>query len=142
MTSDDSIEIDVSEYADVFDSSVQILREQVFVVDRQDYRFVIITTKPLAAPTILEPWHSTNRTFTQAVASTLNTHQRKVRITFEPADPSSQVQLASSRPNQPEQGQVYRFRVEVQIERRQIVTRHLSGSTAGNRVLKTLSTTP
>ena len=47
-----------------------------------------------------------------------------------------------SGPIRPGQEHVYLFRVDVQIERRQIVTRHMGGSTAGNRVLKTLNSTP
>jgi len=141
-TMDQPIEIDVSEYANVFDASVRVLREQGNVIDRQDYRFGVITTKPLLVPTILELWHSTNRMTNHALASTFNNHRRTVRVTIKPPESISETEMGTSRSTVVESGKVYLFHVGVQIERLQIVTRYMSGSTAGNQVLKTLSSTP
>jgi hypothetical protein len=72
-----------SEYDAVFAATKQALHEQGFKLDRVDYRFGTITSKPLTSPTIMEPWHDMNTTFSQAVESTINNQRRYVIVTLE-----------------------------------------------------------
>ncbi len=132
------IEIDASEYSRMFLASAAELRNQGFILDRQDFRFGVLTTKPVASPTALEPWHTANRTAAHAVDSTFNDQRRRVTVTFNPpesggADPSIG---AAATPD------VYLLRVDVQIERRQVPLRYMTGSTSGRNLMGTLRRAP
>jgi len=50
------LRLDSDQYEAVFDATLAALRESGFRLDRVDRRFGVITTKPLEAGSILEPW--------------------------------------------------------------------------------------
>ena len=129
------VTISAAEYRRVYDATLWVLRRHGFVLDRQDYRFGVVATRPLHAPTVLEPWLGRNLSFTDAVASTLNDQRRIATVRLEPAGTD---RPASEGPQPPD----YRLSVEVMMERRQIPRRYLTGSTAGRRVLRDLVATP
>ena len=127
------IEIGTSEYSRMYRAAVLVLRDHGFRLDRQDYRFGHISTRPLPAPTIIEPWDHTNSTFDQALESTINSQRRVVSVMFDPAgEQAAQVD--------PDPG--YLMRIEAMVERVQIPARQLTGSTDGPRVFGTLSVVP
>ena len=72
-----------SEYDAIFAAAKDALHDNGFMLDRVDYRFGTITTRPLTAPTIMEPWHDGNTTFSQAAESTVNNQRRSVTVTIE-----------------------------------------------------------
>ncbi len=76
---DDPFEVDATDYGRVFDATVRVLRAYGFHVDRHDYRFGVITTRPLSAPSVLEPWHRTHTSESLGSQSTLN-HLRRVQV--------------------------------------------------------------
>lgn len=134
------LEIAEVEYTRLFDAAVVTLRSRGYVVDRQDYRFGVITTRPVFFPTIFEPWHSTNSTWEQAQASTINHQRRQIAITLEPVpsdetppadDAAGPVTLAS-----------YILRAEVVVERLAVPRARLTGSTSGGRVMGRLAAVP
>lgn len=157
-------EVDVSEYARLFRAADEVLRKHGFAIERRDYRFGVVTTRGLAAPTLLEPWHDSNSTAGQAVESTINGQRRLVTISITPAAASTQpastqpatapaaTQTAATAPatsnpgdesEEPAPGSgTYLLSVVVQVERSQFPDRRMSGSTRGSRVTQRLSETP
>ncbi len=132
-----TIDIESSEYSRVFKAAVKILRDQGFTVDREDFRYGVITTLAVGAPTIVEPWRPGNRTTAQAIDSTLNDQRRRVAVTMEPESP-----IQDGADQSVGNSDKYTMRVDVQVERLQIPARHLTQSTAGRRVFKTLWSNP
>lgn len=135
------VHVVAEEYGRMYQSAIQVLREEGYGIDRQDYRFGVVSTKPLASPTILEPWKRGNTTSGQAMESTINTQRRVVTVSLEPAearvephgDELSSLRELAQRQARAMQGE-YLMRVEAVIEQLQIPTRHLSGSTQGRRM--------
>lgn len=78
------LELRADEYDKVFDATVAALRDEQFLLDRVDRRLGVITTRPRAAASVLEPWKADNSTPAQAVESTLQYQRRVVRIEFGP----------------------------------------------------------
>jgi hypothetical protein len=118
------------EYDRVFDAAVAELRDRRFVVARQDRRFGLVTTYPLIASSVLEPWYSDNSSFGQTADSTLNLDRRTVRVTISPAAP------IGAESDQPPAR--YRVGVEVTAERHQnpphtLTTSNLSPGRFGER---------
>ena len=134
------IEIDTAEYSRMYNAALQVLRDHGFRLDRRSHRFGKITTRYLASPTVLEPWHTTNTTAEQAWESTLNDQRRMVTVLLEPVDP-----INADLPTPPTEDDLpsgYRMHVEVYVERRQSPNRRLTGSTSGHHVFGVLSSTP
>lgn len=128
-------------YPDLFDAAVDELRDRGLVVDRQDHRFGVITTRPATSPTALEPWHADNTTAALAGASTLHHLRRRYTITLAPADEG-----AGAEPwvvmQEPAARRTYQLEAVVLIERRSLPTARQSGSTIGPRVISHLATVP
>ncbi len=78
------LELKPANYDAAFDATVAALRDEQFLLDRVDRRLGVITTRPRAASTALEPWKSDNSTPAQALESTLQYERRIVRIEFDP----------------------------------------------------------
>lgn len=147
------VEIDASEYARMFRAADRVLRDEGFAIVRQDYRMGVVSTQALHAPTVLEPWRTSNTTPDQAMNATFNSQRRLARIQFEPASGTDPRQLAadpaaatrpaaSSDPAVPAGAGTYLLRVEVQLEQGQFPTRRLSGSTEGGRIYNRFAATP
>ncbi|QDU35497.1 hypothetical protein KS4_35800 [Poriferisphaera corsica] len=74
-------EIDAKEYKRVYEAARLVLEEDLFQLDEQNYRYGIISTKPQASPTLLEPWYTgVNSTWEQVGASSLDAVQRVVTV--------------------------------------------------------------
>jgi len=144
--------IDVSEYHRIFDAAVGVLRDEGMTVDRQDARFGVITTKPMGAPTLFEPWRPGNRTAGQALDSTVNDQRRRVTVTLSPQSPMPSVAVEVGTGTSEvidvlaEEAQtavqVYLLRVDVQVQRREVPVHYLTGSMAGHTVIRRLHSTP
>ncbi len=134
------VAVTAEDYPRVFEAGVQALRDLGFEVDRQDYRFGVVTSKPLGAPSLLEPWNRTNTTGGQMVESTLNDQRRTVRIQLEPrdgaSDDASDASVAAVGTGD------YQVRVEVVVERRQTPGRRLTRSTSRPRMYNRLREVP
>ncbi len=122
-------------YRQVFEATVEVLRDQGFTIDRRDYRFGVITTLPVGSPNVFEVWNAQNTTGQQAVESTLASEQRRVKVSITaPGSPGAS-------PGQPgrddgadgaDPGTGYMLEVQVVLERRQIPTRRMAGSARRN----------
>lgn len=162
-------DIDRQEFDRVFTAAVLELRDRGFVIDRQDYRFGRITTRPLQSPTIIEPWRGENTTLYQAQTATLNSQRRLITIRLDPAG-APNVDAAATAPatapaasapastpaatspggavaatmpaTAPARLGGYQLGVEVYVEQLQITTRRLSGSTRGTAMINTLREVP
>ncbi|MBI1335963.1 MAG: hypothetical protein GC164_03265 [Phycisphaera sp.] len=113
------IEVDVREYSRLERAAVLVLRDRGFRVDRQDYRFGVVTSKPQGASTIFEPWRADKNTLALATQSTFNNERRLVRITLQPVENDPATYLLSS---------------EVVIERQARPGKRLTGSSNGYNV--------
>ena len=131
-SADNPSPISTASYEQTFDASVDVLRDMGFVVDRKDYRYGVVTTRPDVSPTGVEVWHPDNTTDAQAWDSTLAYLRRRVTLQLEPVDAS---QLADT-------AQAYQLRAEVLVERRQEPMRYLTGSTRGGRIFGHLRGVP
>ncbi len=153
--------IAAADYERTFNAAVEALRAKRFRIDRQDYRYGVITTRPRGAPTVVEVWDDSNSTLGQAIESTFNDQRRVVRVTLEPGNisttpPNEKGQnkndTNADQPDTPSPAPAgpaligpaasYTLRVEAIIERLHDPRRHLSGSTAGHRTLANLRTVP
>lgn len=85
VQAENPLEIGEDEYHAVFDATVRTLRDYRFEVDRQDRRFGVVTTGPLIAASVFEPWHDDNTTAKQVLENTLNHQRRRVRVQLAPA---------------------------------------------------------
>lgn len=120
-------EVAEQEYARMFDAALLELREYGFHVDRHDYRFGVITAKPLGSPTVIEPWKPGHSNFDQAAQSTMQQERRQVTIRFEP-------------PTAPATS--YLMHAEVMIEHLAVPITRLNGSTNGPHMIDRLSRVP
>jgi len=111
--------IEADDYTRTYEAALHSLRDHGFAIDRQDHRFGVITSEPLAAPTLLEPWKPSHTTLGQTVESTVNDQQRIARIRLVP---------------RAEAHEQYDLSVEVIVQRRQLPARRLSGSTTPRRM--------
>jgi len=119
---DNPIRVADHEYDRVFDQTVEVLRGHQFVVERQDRRFGVISTRPQIASSLLEPWRGDNTTAEQVAQNTLNLRRRSVRVLLEPAiDPNGMID-----------GPGYQLYVEVRLEQRQHPPRMLNTATASS----------
>ena len=126
VVADNPTSLDADQYEAYFDSAIQVLRDNGFVIDLRDYRFGKITTRPQGSPNLVEVWNSQNTTADQAIESTLVSEQRRVNVTFTEVvrdvnpDPASNIDSG------------YMVQVEVILERKQIPTRRMAGSARRN----------
>ena len=118
-------EIDPADYDRYYRAAEQVLEEQSLTLDRQDYRFGIITARPEPLATALEPWRRQHETIVDALRSTVNDERRLTTVFIEKDQPDAD-----------------HVRVESVIERLQLPTRYLTGSTRGHRIFGVLSQTP
>lgn len=120
------------DYRKTFEAAALSLRENGFIIDRQDYRFGKLTTKPRFSPNIVEFWNRDNTTSAQSISASLNNEHRIVTIELNRA-PGSDGQPAAS---------AYELSIEVAIERTTDPNRRLTGSTSAVNMVRALSETP
>ncbi len=118
------------QYDATFDAAVQLLRDYGFTIDRQDYRFGLVTTRPLVSPTIFEPWRTTNTSAGQMAQGTLNSQRRIVRVAIKP------ITLPISPTTK------YQLTVQVTLIKLQQPLKHLNGSTSGFSIVSNYSAVP
>mgnify|MGYP007073217509 CR=1 FL=1 len=140
----DRTRIAAAEYDRTFTAAVDVLHRERLGVDRQDYRFGVITSHARPSPTLIEVWDSANSTFYQAVESTFNDQRRVVRVTLEPvhAPDATDAPADANGPATNDTPDQYTLRVEAIIERLQNPQYHLSGSTQGHRSIEPVRTVP
>lgn len=109
------------QYDAVFDAAVATLRDLRFDVDRTDRRFGVVTTEPLIASSVVEPWYRDNTTARQALESTLHKQRRTVRIELKPT--------ADAPPDGP--AGAYQLQVVVDVERQYHPPRPIHTSALG-----------
>jgi len=134
----DQTRIAAADYGRTFDAAVEVLRRERLGVDRQDYRFGVITSHARPSPVLVEVWDSANSTAYQAVESTLNDQRRVVRITLQPID----AQATDNAVPDAAAADQYVLRVEALIERFHNPQYHLSGSTQGHLAIAPLRAVP
>lgn len=132
------LEIDKSEYTRMYHAAMGVLRDYGFRLDRRSHRFGTVTTKDMGCSTVFEPWQRTNSTDLQAWESTINQQRRHAVITLEPTG----LESVTAPPSTDSASKVYRLRVEVFLERVQMPTLYLPGSTSGHGVLGVLRSVP
>jgi len=121
-----------AQYRGAFDSAVTTLRDLGYDIDREDYRFGVITTHPRYSPIVAEVWDRSNTTFHQMIDSTLNHQRRIVRVTIA----ASLIDDVSAAPASDTGDR--ELRVEVTIQRMQNPARQMSGTKRGRRVLQAM----
>lgn len=78
--------VDPANYSATFDAARHVLRDAKFDLERVDAREGVITTTAKATAGLATPWDSEQQTAGQEMEDLLQHQQRKVRITFEPAE--------------------------------------------------------
>ncbi|MEM1211991.1 MAG: hypothetical protein AAGI68_06790 [Planctomycetota bacterium] len=119
--------IPAEQYHDALDAARRVLLDFGYTLDRDDHRFGVLTTRPLAAATLAEVWRPDNRTADLAAEATLVDLRRTVRVTL----------LPLTRSNPPTH---FALGVEALIARRQAPLRYLNGS--ARSVFATLNALP
>ena len=125
------LEIDVTEYDRMFNSTIAVLREEGLGVQVKDYRMGTIVSKPAISPSVMEIWRLENSVSGNRMESTLNKQRRIVTVNLLPA--------ADEPVDNP---QTYNMAVQVVIEQEQNPTRQLTGSTSGYRVFGSYTQNP
>ncbi len=115
-----------TDYDRTYRAAVEVLRDMGFETARQEYRFGRITTEPLPAPTLFEPWKRTSTTLGQRVQGTVADVRRRVVVNLEPEEGG---------------GGGFEMEVRVELQRRQVPTRRLSAS-VGRSVFSDLDAVP
>jgi len=155
VSANNPVAITAEEYDRMFEATVDVLRLNQFIVNRQDRRFGVVTTKPRVAASSLEPWWTDNTTAYQHVDATLNYQRRTVTVRLEPADPQALAEAELARvdvrsgeesadteliageevdTDQPTTaaGGDYQLRVEVLLEQRQLPEQQLHTAATGS----------
>ncbi|MEZ6192497.1 MAG: hypothetical protein R3C45_14570, partial [Phycisphaerales bacterium] len=141
VTADNPAPLSADLYKTYFDTTIDVLRDNGYVIDRNDYRFGTITTLGQGSPTVLEVWNPQNTTGRQAVESTLADEQRRVNVTFAKHQEQTATETGSDPVTEATSGGGYAIEVEVILERRQTPTRRMTGSARRN-VFSSLSAVP
>ncbi len=128
VEADNPVAIDSEQYKDYFETTIDVLREKGYVIDRRDYRFGTITTLGQGSPNIFEVWNDQNTTADQTISSTLSNEQRRVNVQFAKDEAANK-----------DSG--YTFEVEVIRERMEVPTRRMAGS-ARRTLFTDLAATP
>jgi hypothetical protein len=121
-------------YRSAFVASQSTLIENGFRVDRKDYRFGTITSKPERSPAFLEVWKPVNTTFEESFGSSLGAWRRVVRVNIQPK--SGSASASAKRTGE------YNLSVRVDVQRFHDTQRRLAGSTRSYLVISTLDEVP
>lgn len=81
--------LDSSRYARAFEATKRVLRDERFTIDRVDARAGVITTRPKSSGGLLTAWDGEQSDFGDELEDAANFQQRRVRVVFEPYDPSA-----------------------------------------------------
>lgn len=121
--------------ADQYEAAMQtgrdVLDQAGFTIDRDDERFGVLTSHPLQAPTLFEPWRGENTPSAGGAAATLAQIRRTARFTLQPDTDAGQSEAS---------GLAFNPRFEVVVERQQHPLRRLDGS--AQRVFAQLGEVP
>ncbi len=137
-TASSTVAVAPHRYAATFEAAVEALRHAGFRIDRSDFRFGVLTTRPQGSPTLFEPWKPDNTTSHKALHSTLNDLRRTVTVTFmplfkntKPAKPANPLAPLASRNTRDAHATARLMAIEVQLESHQIPGRRLNGRVRG-----------
>ncbi|MEZ6066071.1 MAG: hypothetical protein R3B90_10265 [Planctomycetaceae bacterium] len=70
----------------LWERTIDVLHEYHFSIERENRVAGVIETAPLVGASLLEPWHKDSVGFVSRLESSLQSVQRKVVVTFIPAD--------------------------------------------------------
>jgi hypothetical protein len=152
-----SAAVSAAAYQATFDAAIDALREAGFTIDRQDYRFGTITTKPRPSPAAFELWNGDNSTGEQALGATIGAERRVATVRLTPVGEEADAPgIIEGRPSAgptlegravraaagaaADVGYVLTF--EVVIERMQDADRRITGATLGPRITRRLKAMP
>ncbi len=127
----------MADYREAFEAAAASLVEHGFVIDRRDYRFGTITTKPRASPQVCEFWNRDNTTLDQAITSSISDQSRIVTVTLSTTLPEGLDRSTNSAMSAD-----YYLTVRVDIERTTDPDRRLTGSTHSRNMVRNLDATP
>jgi hypothetical protein len=71
------------QFQPLWDACEQVARDDLFPLDRQDYRLGLLTTRPMISKQILEPWRRDAGTLHGVMQDSLTTIRRSVRFQIE-----------------------------------------------------------
>lgn len=77
--------VQAAEYERAIEAARDVLLEARFEIDRVDASAGVVTTLPKGTGGLLTPWDAEQTTMQQEWQDATSTHQRRVRVTFEPA---------------------------------------------------------
>jgi hypothetical protein len=120
------VQIAGEEYPRMYQAAIDVLRDNGYTIDRDDYRFGTVATDAEQTSTLFEPWRRNGATFVQAANATTNRQRRVVRVQMEPIEHTDQFNLY----------------VEAVVEQLQLPTRYLTGSTRGPAIFGHLRSVP
>jgi hypothetical protein len=69
-------------YDNIWKQGISILNDAGFVIDRQDYRLGVLTTKPLPSAQFIEFWKPQHASVTNAMENTVNNQRRSIRLSI------------------------------------------------------------
>ncbi len=78
--------VDNFQFQPLWDACEKVARDDLFQLDRQDYRLGLLTTKPMISKQLLEPWRKDSGTFHAVLANSLATIRRTVRFEIDRND--------------------------------------------------------
>ncbi|MBI1372819.1 MAG: hypothetical protein GC159_08675 [Phycisphaera sp.] len=116
------IAIGTNEYDQVFDATVDVLRDKRYVVDRKDRRFGVVTTEPRIAASVFEPWYDDNSTGHQVAEASLNHERRTIRVEIQPVKAADDSGAITDR---------YQLFVQVDMDRRHNPPQTLNSAALG-----------
>lgn len=76
------------QYDATFEAARDVLAEYRFTLSRVDARAGVITAGPKTTGGLFTPWDTEQSRFSQEWEDTLNKQQRRIEVTFTPADPA------------------------------------------------------
>lgn len=85
--------MDPGDYPGLFDAARETLAEHRFTLDRVDAARGVITTAPKRTAGLASPWDREQTTLSQRVEDLAHQHERIARVTFEPADNPTRVDV-------------------------------------------------
>lgn len=116
--------VTVDDYPKAFEIAIATLKTEYFLIDRQDRRFGVITTKPRDSTTVFEPWGHGKVNGLNTLTATLNKQRRAVRIIFMPLTINDDISNDNNKPT-PEG---YQIKTEVLVQQRQHPTSPLTSA--------------
>ncbi|MGD1276551.1 MAG: hypothetical protein ABR964_04930 [Tepidisphaeraceae bacterium] len=105
----------------LWDASAQVLRQDLFIIDRVNDRQGVMVTRPMVSKQIFEPWRSDAGTMSATLQSTLQTIRRTVRIDVQRSD-----------------GGLFTARIKVLVERLSLIQQRVTSVAESHNVFSAI----